>query len=44
MLNRCLEVSTNMEYGLLVGWFLQVDIEGSAYLGETHVSRGIDAI
>lgn len=36
--DRCLDVSTNMKYGLLIGWLLQVDLNGGPYLRETHVN------
>lgn len=30
--------STNMKYGLLIGWLLQVDLDGGPYLCKPHVA------
>ena len=40
MLNECLDGSTNMKDGLLIRWFLQVDLDGGSYLREPHVGEG----
>ena len=34
--------STNMEHGLLIGWLLQVDLDGGAYFRETHAAGESD--
>lgn len=33
-----LDSSTNMKHRLLIGWLLQVDLDGGPYLRETHVA------
>lgn len=38
MLEEGLDGSTNMKYGLLIGWLLQVDLDGGLYLRKTHVA------
>lgn len=42
MLDKSLNMSTNMKYGLLIRWLLQVNLDGSPYLRETHVVGGTD--
>ena len=37
MLDKPLNIPTNMKYGLLICWLLQVNLDGSPYLRETHV-------
>ena len=40
MLDECLDSSTNMKDWLLIRWLLQVNLDGGAYLCETHVAGG----
>ena len=40
--DEVLNCSTNMKYGLLIRWLLQVDLYGGPYLRKTHVARGIN--
>lgn len=40
MLEESLDSSTDMEYGLLIRWLLQVDLDGGPYLRETHIAEG----
>lgn len=40
MLYGYLDSSTNMKYGLLIRWFLQVDLDSGPYFRETHVAGG----